>query len=60
LGAYAPHQLDANCKLFDALRDLLTERFEDGWLIQMGLFSMYRDHTGVLVISDELRPSQLN
>ena len=38
------------------LLDSLKQRFEDGWLIELGRVSMYRDHTGVIVIDDSFHP----
>jgi len=39
---------------FSEFRDSLTERFEAGWLVEMGTIRMYRDHTGVIVIDEQL------
>lgn len=44
---------DAERELFRALRDTLKEHFNAGWLVQMGLVQMYRDHTRVIVISED-------
>ena len=45
---------------FSDLRESLTDRFEAGWLIEMGRVSMSRDHVGILCISDELPPWLFN
>ena len=38
------------------LLDSINQRFEDGWLIEMGSVQLYRDHTGVIVIDDSFHP----
>ena len=43
----------AQGEFLTVLSDDLNERFEDGWLVQMGLIQMYRDHTGIVVIEED-------
>lgn len=48
-------------ELFQALRGDLNERFEAGWLVEMGLVRIYRDHTGLVVIDDDpIRACEFN